>query len=65
VIGTYIIQSLTITLYAMKVSSTAVNAYKAIVIIIFVILGSSVVQKYALQLRDRLLKKKMKITKNN
>lgn len=65
VIGAYIIQALTITLYAMKVSSTAVKAYKAIVIIAIVVIGSSVVQKYALRLRDRFLKKPMKVTENN
>jgi simple sugar transport system permease protein len=65
VIGAYIIQALTITLYAMKVSSTAVKAYKAIVIIAIVILGSPVVHRYALQLRDRLFSKPMKLTENN
>ncbi|MBN1499797.1 MAG: ABC transporter permease [Spirochaetes bacterium] len=66
VIGAYIIQALTITLYAMKVSSTAVKAYKAIVIIAIVVIGSPVVQKYALQLRDKLFyNKPMKITENN
>jgi hypothetical protein len=57
VIGAYIIQMLTITLYAMKVPSTAVKAYKAIVIIAIVVLGSPVVQSYLLKLRDRLFKK--------
>jgi len=65
VIGAYIIQALTITLYAMKVSSTAVKAYKAIVIIAIVVIGSPVVQKWALQLRDRLFKKPIKITEKN
>ncbi|HHU36184.1 MAG TPA: ABC transporter permease [Treponema sp.] len=65
VIGAYIIQALTITLYAMKVSSTAVKAYKAIVIIAIVVIGSPVVQQYALQLRDRLLKKPVKVMENN
>ncbi len=56
VIGAYIIQALTITLYAMKVSSTAVKAYKAIVIIAIVVLGSPVVQSYLLKLRNRIFK---------
>ncbi len=64
VIGAYIIQALTITLYAMKVSSTAVKAYKAIVIIAIVVLGSPIVKKYALQLRDRLFKKPAAVTEN-
>ncbi len=65
VIGAYIIQALTITLYAMKVSSTAVKAYKAMVIIAIVIIGSTVVQQYVVQLRDRLFKRSMRITENN
>ena len=36
---------LTITLYAMKVPSTDVKAYKAIVIVILVVIGSPVVKK--------------------
>ena len=64
VIGAYIIQALTITLYAMKVSSTAVKAYKAIVIIAIVVVGSPIVKKYALQLRDKLFKKSAEITEN-
>ena len=46
VLGAYIIQMLTTTLYAMKVSSTDVKAYKAVVIIILVVIGSPVVKKY-------------------
>jgi simple sugar transport system permease protein len=65
VIGAYIIQALTITLYAMKVSSTAVKSYKAIVIIAIVIIGSPIVQKYVLRLRDRLMNKTMKLVKEN
>ena len=44
IIGAYVIQMLTITLYAMKVSSTDVKAYKAIVIILLVVIGSPVVK---------------------
>jgi simple sugar transport system permease protein len=65
VIGAYIIQALTITLYAMKVPSMAVKAYKAIVIIAIVVLGSPVVKQYAMQLRDRLFRKPMNETENN
>jgi len=46
IIGAYVIQMLTITLYAMKVSSTDVKAYKAIVIIILVVIGSPVVKSW-------------------
>ena len=45
ILGAYAIQMLTITLYAMKVSSTDVKAYKAIVIIILVVMGSPVVKE--------------------
>ena len=44
VLGAYAIQALTITLYAMKVPSTDVKAYKAAVIIILVAMGSPVVK---------------------
>jgi ribose/xylose/arabinose/galactoside ABC-type transport system permease subunit len=60
VIGAYVIQALTITLYAMKVPSTAIKAYKAIVIIAIVVIGSPIVKAYALQLRDKLFKKPAK-----
>ena len=52
--GAYIIQALTITLYAMKVSSTAVKAYKAIVIIIIVVAGSPVIKAKISSLITRL-----------
>jgi len=65
VIGAYIIQALTITLYAMKVPSMTVKAYKAIVIIAIVVLGSPVVKQYLQQLRDRLFRKPMNETENN
>ena len=45
ILGAYAIQALTTTLYAMKVSSTDVKAYKAVVIIILVVLGSPVVKE--------------------
>ena len=44
IIGAYVIQMLTITLYAMKVSSTDVKAYKAIVIVLLVVIGSPVIK---------------------
>ena len=45
VIGAYAIQALTTTLYAMKVPSTAIKAYKAVVIILIVVIGSPVVKE--------------------
>ena len=53
VLGAYTIQALTITLYAMKVPSTDVKAYKAIVIILLVVLGSPVVKEKFQQFRAR------------
>ena len=53
VLGAYAIHALTITLYEMKVPSTDVKAYKAIVIIILVVIGSPVVKAKA----DQLMKK--------
>ena len=47
ILGAYAIQALTITLYAMKVPSTDVKAYKAVVIIILVVMGSPVVKDAA------------------
>ena len=54
VLGAYIIQMLTTTLYAMKVPSTDVKAYKAIVIILLVVMGSPVVKKKAGELLGRI-----------
>ncbi|MCK9171056.1 MAG: ABC transporter permease [Treponema sp.] len=65
VIGAYIIQALTITLYAMKVPSTAVKAYKAIVIIAIVVIGSPVVHKYANEFREKFFRKPMVVTETN
>ncbi|GHU76879.1 sugar ABC transporter permease [Clostridia bacterium] len=44
--GAYIIQFLTNTLYATNVSSDSLKAYKAIVIIIIVVIGSPVLKEY-------------------
>ncbi len=57
IIGAYVIQMLTITLYAMKVSSTDVKAYKAIVIILLVVIGSPVVKKWFNKVIDRMKNK--------
>lgn len=54
VVGAYAIQALTITLYAMKVPSTDVKAYKAIVIILIVVIGSPVVKAYLSRLWAKL-----------
>ncbi|MCI6258213.1 MAG: ABC transporter permease [Treponema sp.] len=54
ILGAYIIQALTTTLYAMKVPSTSVRAYKAVVIITIVILGSPVVKSWFKQIKNKL-----------
>lgn len=54
VIGAYVIQGLTTTLYAMKVPSTDVKAYTAVVIIAIVVMGSPVVKQYAGRLWGKL-----------
>ena len=59
VIGAYVIQGLTTTLLAMKVPSTDVKAYKAIVIIAIVVIGSPVVKRVAGQLWSRLFRPKV------
>ena len=54
VLGAYAIQALTITLYAMKVPSTDVKAYKAIVIILLVVIGSPVVKEALRKFRNKM-----------
>ena len=56
VLGAYAIQALTTTLYAMKVPSTSVKAYKAVVIILIVAIGSPVVKNSISKLWTRLTK---------
>ncbi|WP_026504875.1 ABC transporter permease [Butyrivibrio sp. NC3005] len=53
ILGAYVIQMLTITLYAMKVSSTDVKAYKAVVIVALVVIGSPVVKEHCRKLFQR------------
>ena len=54
ILGAYIIQMLTTTLYAMNVAPVNVKAYKAIVIIIIVVAGSPVVKSFLTNLWKRL-----------
>lgn len=44
ILGAYVIQALTTTLYKMKVSSDALSAYKAVVVIILVVVSSPTVR---------------------
>ncbi len=64
VIGAYVIYALTVTLFAMKVPSTAIKACKAVVIILIVVIGSPITKKYIIQLRDKLFGKSTKVTEN-
>ncbi|MDR0963773.1 MAG: ABC transporter permease [Clostridium sp.] len=52
-LGAYAIQTLTTTLYAMEVPSTDVKAYKAIVIIIIVLIGSPVFKEWIAKINRR------------
>ncbi|WP_191013819.1 ABC transporter permease [Treponema zioleckii] len=63
ILGAYIIQALTITLYSMDVPSTAVKAYKAIVIIIIVLAGSPVVKAWVGKLKKKIMEKYAKSAK--
>jgi Ribose/xylose/arabinose/galactoside ABC-type transport systems, permease components len=54
ILGAYIIQMLTTTLYAMNVAPVNVKAYKAIVIIVIVVAGSPVVKSALTTLWQRL-----------
>ena len=64
VIGAYVIQALTTTLFAMKVPSTSITAYKAVVIIVIVVIGSPIVKDSVFTLRDKLFGKSTKVTEN-
>ncbi|MCH5287192.1 MAG: ABC transporter permease [Christensenellaceae bacterium] len=54
VLGAYAIQALTTTLYAMKVPSTDIKAYKAVVIILIVVIGSPMVKQHVSRLWAKL-----------
>lgn len=54
ILGAYIIQMLTTTLYAMNVAPVNVKAYKAVVIIIIVVAGSPVIKSKLSALMNRI-----------
>jgi simple sugar transport system permease protein len=58
ILGAYIIQMLTTTLYAMKVAPVNIKAYKAIVIIIIVVAGSPVVKSKVTALVNKIRTKR-------
>lgn len=61
VIGAYTIQALTTTLYAMNVSSDQLPVYKAIVVVIIVIIQSPVFHKYIVEMKKKRTAKKQAI----
>ena len=65
IMGAYVIQMLTTTLYAMKVPSTDVKAYKAIVIVILVVIGSPVVKKKFAKFMADMRRKKAEKAENS
>ena len=62
IIVAYVIQMLTITLYAMKVPSTDVKAYKAIVIVLLVVIGSPVIKERFGRWISRLAERRRKVS---
>ena len=55
IIGAYVIQFLTTTLFRMKVSSSAISAYKAIVVILLIIMSSPFIRKWLADRKNRRL----------
>ena len=58
ILGAYVIQFLTTTLYKMNVNSDALSAYKAVVVIILVVLSTPIVRKKLSQLGAKVFPKK-------
>lgn len=60
IIGAYVIQFLTTTLYALKVPSDALPAYKAVVVIILVVLSTPIVREWLNNLWKKMKSKQIK-----
>lgn len=58
ILGAYTIQTLTTTLYAMRVPSTSIKVYKALVIVLIVVLGSPAVKRAAEKLFSKFKREK-------
>ena len=58
VLGAYVIQFLTTTLYKFKVSSDALPAYKAVVVIMLVVLSTPIVREKLAKLKKKMTTKK-------
>lgn len=61
ILGAYVIQFLTTTLYKMNVNSDALSAYKAVVVIVLVVLSTPVVRKKLTQLWTSIVPKKKEV----
>jgi simple sugar transport system permease protein len=58
ILGAYVIQFLTTTLYKMNVNSDALSAYKAVVVIVLVVLSTPIVRQKLSQLWKKIAPKK-------
>lgn len=61
ILGAYVIQFLTTTLYKVKVQSDALPAYKAVVVIILVVMSAPVVRKWLAGLGKKLKKREKEV----
>ena len=63
IIGAYVIQFLTTTLFKFKVSSTAISAYKAVVVIFLIILSAPVVRRGLSNLKNKYIASRSQVKK--
>lgn len=61
ILGAYVIQYLTTTLYKMEVKSTAIPAYKAVVVILLVVLSTPVVREKLAALKAKIVPAKKEV----
>lgn len=61
ILGAYVIQFLTTTLYKMNVNSDALSAYKAVVVIVLVVLSTPVVRKKLSKLASKIVPAKKEV----
>ncbi|SCW52681.1 simple sugar transport system permease protein [Ruminococcaceae bacterium YRB3002] len=55
IMGAYVIQFLTTTLFKFKVNANAISAYKAVVVIILVVLSAPIVREKLMQLKKKIM----------
>ncbi|MBO4460733.1 MAG: ABC transporter permease [Clostridiales bacterium] len=63
ILGAYVIQFLTTTLFKFKVNSAAISAYKAVVVIILVVLSAPFVRKKLIELKNKITAPKAQVGK--